>query len=305
MTSQLLTPPDRIYISDLANTTIERIVAQYRNHQLLKGGAYGMLFGWRPENTGDIFILEATQPSKQDSQGWNEVSIEEIARTTQKSRLSNHDIVYIGSWYLAPRHHATLQEEATQTASEILISSDAPVCEIVNLFISFQRGQPIFTYYYLNRDMAHSNPNCMVISNDKVKRMGRVQEEYHRLRREGYQIEMKQQENEYTFVVTTTDLKIYLVAATGYPIIPPLVVVERKDKEIAFKDGGIIQNWTSKGGHSYMVDIVRGIVEHTHGNFFKSKVALLYALIFGTLFVVAGFMVWHFGMETITGWVGF
>lgn len=305
MTSQLLTPPDRIYISDLANTTIERIVAQYRNHQLLKGGAYGMLFGWRPENTGDIFILEATEPGKQDSQGWNEVSIEEIARTTQTSRLSNHDIVYIGSWYLAPRHHATLQEEAIQTASKILISSDAPVREIVNLFISFQRGQPAFTYYYLNRDMARTNSQCTAITHDKVKRMGRIQEEYHRLRREGYQVEMKQQENEYTFVVTTTDLTIFLVAATGYPIIPPLVVVERKGKEIAFKDGGIIQNWTSKGGRSYMVDIVRGIVEHTSSGFLKSTTALSYVLIFGTLLVLAGLMVWYLGMDTIIGWVGF
>jgi hypothetical protein len=279
--------PDLIYITRSALQVIQSEASRHSGHEQGENETGGILVGRRLDgvNRVEVLLVAATGPGA--AAYHHEVEFNpDVDYVNQK--LSEYHTVYplmdyIGTWHKHPLSYPMFSEGDVRTAHKIFRDPSYKMDEIINPIVWVDNGSFTIRYYYMSRSMAARGERFAEIAQTKVKLIDdnhdlvtkekgrtvadalleRIGEERRRLVEQGYQVELKQHEQEYFFTVRAVErpgLAIHLVAPAGYPQAPPSLFVEQNGQEIASNDGGVIERWGSDPGHSYLVDVVKGVL---------------------------------------------
>jgi hypothetical protein len=281
---------DMLYITKSALQVIETEASRHHQDAQGENETGGVLIGRRLDRTNRVEFLITVATGPGESAYHNPIEFNpDVAYINQQldlHRAKYPHMDYIGTWHKHPLSYQTFSPGDIQTAHAIFDEPSYKMDEIINPIVWMDKGQFTIRYYYMNRQMAKKREAFIEIPQSKVHAIPedhdlvrkeqsrgngnsnvstRINEEYRRLKERGYQIDLKQQGQEYYFTVTASsrpDIVIHLIAPSGYPTIPPSLLVEQHGKELKISDGGVINKWTFNAGRSYMVDIADGVLSN-------------------------------------------
>jgi hypothetical protein len=279
--------PDRVYIPRSALQVIQTEASRHSDNQQGENETGGIMVGRRLMGINRVELLIAAATGPGESAYHNPVEFNPDVEYVNQKLKEYHALYplmdYIGTWHKHPLTYQTFSEGDVHTAHKIFHDTAYKMDEIVNPIVWVGDGGFTIRYYYMSRAMAERGERFAEIPPTKVQEIDdnhdlvikeqrradagavpeRIDDEYRRLAEQGYQVEVKQHEQEYFFTVRLPDrpdLVLHLVAPAGYPQEPPSLFVEQHGQEIAAGDVGIITQWGSGADQSFLDNVVAGVI---------------------------------------------
>jgi hypothetical protein len=279
--------PDRIYMTRSALQLIQAEANRHSDNPQSENETGGILVGRRLTGVNRVELLIAAATGPGASAYHNPVEfnpdVDYVNRKLKEYHALYPSMDYIGTWHKHPLTYQTFSEGDVYTAHKLFHDAAYKMDEIVNPIVWVGSGGFTIRYYYMSRAMAARGERFVEIPPTKVQEIDDnhdlvikeqrredagaipecIDDEYRRLAWQGYQVELKQHEQEYFFTVRLPDrpdLALHLVAPAGYPQEPPSLFVEQQGQEIAAGDGGIIKQWRSAAVQPHLADVVAGVI---------------------------------------------
>jgi tetratricopeptide (TPR) repeat protein len=257
----------------------------------------GILVGRRLNDT-TLLVLAATDPGGKATREQT-VFEPDLVYTNQvlaELREIYQQADYMGTWHKHPPLYPTFSYGDVQTAHSIFADPDyGHLEETLNPIVWVKGNDPLVRYYYMSRAMAERREVFAELDQRAIREIDddhpvvraerddpegafrlRLNEERRLLVRDGYTVSIRQQEQQFFFVVRDAqrlpDTTLYLslpadfTAPSLYPKVPPVLAAHQGERDVTPLTADDLRRiWTRDEREPFLIDVVRVAANRLRG----------------------------------------